>query len=480
MAKRSIILLLICVVIIALAASCHSESESDKERRKIWNDVIADLEPTAPYSNDLVFGSVGVIDLQKAAFADFVEAVNAEMVLKGRWPAMEAEDIDELKTRQGRLIKLGVTRAMALNGGLFAVILPPEADEAQVRAALDNKFARFKNLLMPVPDFMNDNVAVQEEVLQYEFDIEYPDPKPLNPYLKEGLSALKPAAINLVAVRKRPEEAHLGWEAQSRVLGLDISKVDGFRELLSSLEDILGLPDDLKLNRPELVDDLQWVAIGVDLWPTPALEMVIETMNKPAAERVMNTMAQLTAFIRKQATASGLEAGDANRLFGALVVNIEGSQVKLSLRAEQPEERLAATRLVAAVLQHIRVQQALWQARQLAMRIQSISSGAPQNPASYEELSRMQGGGYLRKLFKSPLAPQLDPGFIYLKPNQKIGTSRELMLYSAHEKFGEGVVVAYSNANVEYITDEKRFRGLLTAAGHQYPPAPDEPSGKPD
>jgi prepilin-type processing-associated H-X9-DG protein len=69
----------------------------------------------------------------------------------------------------------------------------------------------------------------------------------------------------------------------------------------------------------------------------------------------------------------------------------------------------------------------------------------------------------------NPSRPELgQAGYVYLRPNVPLSKLEDpggqVVLYEAHERFGEGVNVGFADGHVGWIADQARFQALLSAS----------------
>jgi prepilin-type processing-associated H-X9-DG protein len=70
-----------------------------------------------------------------------------------------------------------------------------------------------------------------------------------------------------------------------------------------------------------------------------------------------------------------------------------------------------------------------------------------------------------KRVLINPLRPELKVGYIYVRPAAKMSDMRNLsstiVLYEAHEKWGEGVWVGFADGHVQRMADQAKFKELL-------------------
>jgi prepilin-type processing-associated H-X9-DG protein len=99
-----------------------------------------------------------------------------------------------------------------------------------------------------------------------------------------------------------------------------------------------------------------------------------------------------------------------------------------------------------------------------------VSDHKDQWPDSLQAL--VESGKYIPKqMLQNPRLPGLEVGYVYIKPAQPPAKSdpQQLILYEAHDEFGEGVSCVFVDGHVEFIADPNRFTALLHAARGEKP-----------
>jgi hypothetical protein len=82
-------------------------------------------------------------------------------------------------------------------------------------------------------------------------------------------------------------------------------------------------------------------------------------------------------------------------------------------------------------------------------------------------------------LLKNISRPDQKPGYVYLRPSKPVDkcSPQALILYEAHEKWGDGVVCLFVDGHSEFVADKAHFEKLLAEAKKNS--APPEPSSPP-
>jgi len=66
-------------------------------------------------------------------------------------------------------------------------------------------------------------------------------------------------------------------------------------------------------------------------------------------------------------------------------------------------------------------------------------------------------------------------GYVYLKPRRGSRDPNTLVLYEAHDKWGDGINVVCADGRVRFITDKSKFEKLLAVGGEGLGPSKTSP-----
>jgi outer membrane lipoprotein-sorting protein len=82
-----------------------------------------------------------------------------------------------------------------------------------------------------------------------------------------------------------------------------------------------------------------------------------------------------------------------------------------------------------------------------------------------ESLEELVGRDHIsRRTLVNPARKDLAVGYVYIRPHERSPEPKALLMYEAHEAWGKGISVAFTDGRVEFLEDEAEFKQLLAAS----------------
>ena len=237
-------------------------------------------------------------------------------------------------------------------------------------------------------------------------------------------------------------------------------------------ETISTLPPELgNLPGTTLTRGLQWACLDVAVQPEVTLRLTIQSADADSAQ----SMSRLIDLLAMKATADRIKG----HYIAPKVFEILESFIK-TLRPSVSGDQLVLTLNQVSLLRDC-VGPAMQKFRTMARRETSDSVIRQLLAALYLWAAANQGvfPPDLQTLVKTgvtgpqnlinPSRPELgQAGYVYLRPNVPLSKLEDpggqVVLYEAHERFGEGVNVGFADGHVGWIADQARFQALLSAS----------------
>lgn len=206
-----------------------------------------------------------------------------------------------------------------------------------------------------------------------------------------------------------------------------------------------------------------WAAIGIQTRPDVAFQIVIQSQDAEAAQALSRVLANASRFLRSSDVAKELPQLD--EILDLCKPTVAGDRLTLALSAEAV--KTAITRTMAP---------SLLQARERAKRMASVNNMKQIVMACFMYAAEHKGlwpenlslvGEYLKnkEVLSNPLRPGNPSGYVYVRPAapEKLAP-QTIVLYEAHDAWGEGVGVGFADGHIEWIKDKSRFEKQLAQA----------------
>ena len=209
---------------------------------------------------------------------------------------------------------------------------------------------------------------------------------------------------------------------------------------------------------------LLWAAAGVNAPPKLSLTVIVQSKDAESAKTLQGVIQNAVKALEKLPHARMVAF---TKLAAALAPKADGDKLRLTLSAEQVDTLVAESFGPAFI-----------RARRLAKRatsaanINSIGKGVAlyvtdnkgQFPPDLAALKPYLGPAW-KKMLTNPLRPDLEVGYVYVRPAVKLSDVKEpantIVIYEAHEKWGEGINVGFADGHVQRIADQAEFKKLL-------------------
>lgn len=236
-----------------------------------------------------------------------------------------------------------------------------------------------------------------------------------------------------------------------------------------ALEETLGtLPPELGiLPVTTLTRGLQWASLDITVQPEIALRLVVQAPDAASAKALGTLIDRALESAVKLQQEDPAAKVSLKALAAAVRPQVRGDQLVLQLNQAQ-----------MVLLIRDAVSPATQKARGQARRAVSAANISGMLKACYMWAADHQGmfppdlqtlvkGNMLPpRILVSPLRPELgQAGYIYVRPGVPEAklehADEQIVVYEAHERFGEGVNVGFADGHVQWIADEARFKALL-------------------
>ena len=208
-----------------------------------------------------------------------------------------------------------------------------------------------------------------------------------------------------------------------------------------------------------------WAAAGVSAPPKLSLRLTIQSKDAESAKALRGVIQNTFKTLGEQRDVEEfLPAFD--KLAAALTPEAVGDRLRLTLSGKQMDplvETLGRT-LVQARRQAKRAVSASHISGILKAVYMYAAENKDQWPPDLSALKRHLGREW-KKMLTNPLRPELEVGYVYVRPAAKTTDVKDpagtVVLYEAHEKWGEGINVGFADGHVEFVADQAKFKELL-------------------
>ena len=250
-----------------------------------------------------------------------------------------------------------------------------------------------------------------------------------------------------------------------------------------ALEETIGtFPPELgSLPGATLTRGLQWACLDLTVQPEMSLQLTIQSADSNSAQdmsRLIN--------LAMEATADHIKARDTD----PAVAEILESFIK-TLRPSVSGDQLVLTLDQAKIISLLgeSVAPAIQKARNMARRAASASNirslligfnmwacdHQDEFPPDLQTLAK--ASLVPPETLSSPLRPELgQAAYVYVRPavqtSKLENPAEQVVLYEAHDHFGEGINVGFADGHVEWMTDEAQFQSLLKESQPASQPVP--------
>jgi len=212
-----------------------------------------------------------------------------------------------------------------------------------------------------------------------------------------------------------------------------------------------------------LTRGLLWAAAGVNAPPKLSLTLTVQSKDAESAKALRGVIQNSVKALEKLPLARMLVLG---KLAAALTPKVVGDKLRLTLSGKQMDplvETLGRT-LVQARRQAKRAVSASHISGILKAVYMYAAENKDQWPPDLSALKRHLGREW-KKMLTNPLRPELEVGYVYVRPAAKTTDVKDpagtVVLYEAHEKWGEGINVGFADGHVSRMTDQAKFKELL-------------------
>jgi prepilin-type processing-associated H-X9-DG protein len=212
-----------------------------------------------------------------------------------------------------------------------------------------------------------------------------------------------------------------------------------------------------------------WVAAGIEMKPDLLLRMRVQSESAEAAKALDGVIGRILERARQE-IGKEIAIPDLDRTLAVLRPRPDGDHLTLELDAQT-----FATALVRTL------GPLLMQTRQMAKRTVSMANMKGIMTALYtwatdhkDEWPKnlqvlVDAKSITPEVLVNPAQPNRKPAYVYVRPSVPLKKvdPQALVMYEAHDAWGEGINVAFADGHVEFMKDQAKFKELLAKATSQ-------------
>lgn len=232
-------------------------------------------------------------------------------------------------------------------------------------------------------------------------------------------------------------------------------------EMMPTLPQTLGGGPSTTLTRGVI-----WAAIGLEGPPDMSLRLVVQSQDGETAQALSGLIGKVHDWARAENARSGNMFKKLDQIIPALTPQVNADRLTLALGAKQVDE-LVFDLMAPIMIQARKDAQRAVSASNLHGLLLACHAYASDHDGRFPpNLQTLVDGKHIGpKSLLKPRRPNQPVGYVYLRPIQKRGNGRVvLMIHEAYDAWSGGISVGFTDGHVEFIVDEARFTELLNEA----------------
>lgn len=324
-----------------------------------------------------------------------------------------------------------------------------------------------------------DPKAVEEALPQFG---DMGDTKPIAHTLGNAVVFAAPATFDRLKAATpagRPDLSLAFDSAGKAQMRIALIPQEGARKAVEDA--VTNLPDELGGGSIKSVSrGLSWTSIAVSLPPDPSLKIVIQSTDAREAATLNDIINRAITWAAQRKTGPPEELALTNLLAG-LKPKLAGDRITIDLSADDTGK--LATAMAGVLIQSHNAATSVRVANNLRQLCIGITLYANDHQGAMPKTLGPDVQKYLgpnaQQLWVDPLRPNQKEPYVYLKLADKLSDVKEpssaVMLYENHSTWDDGINVAFADNHVEWITDEKQFKSMLTQTKKANPGATEMP-----
>ena len=275
-------------------------------------------------------------------------------------------------------------------------------------------------------------------------------------------------ALRQLRAHRRPKLVEAFAAAGPAAVQVLLLPTDDTRRIIE--ETLPALPPQLGGGPSTVVTrGLLWAAVGIDAPPNLSLRLTIQSQSPEAAKALRGAILSAFSAFGKLGPVKEMMPGF-DKLTASLVPQATGDKLRLKLSARRVDE------LVQGMLTPSLLRLRTWDKRSISIEnvhaicvaIQMYASDKDgQFPPDLSALKDRLGPRW-EDILANPSRPERPVGYVYVRPSAKMDDVKSptdtIVIYEAHDEWGEGINVGFADGHAEWIADQARFKKLLEKA----------------
>ena len=214
---------------------------------------------------------------------------------------------------------------------------------------------------------------------------------------------------------------------------------------------------------------VKWAGVGLGVPPKASVSLTVQASDAVNAGKIRDIA---DAGIKSLKAKPDFPAGpEMDKIIAAVTPQVQGDQLKVSLdNAKLMEIAHDLAPVVRKAQGQAKRTQSATNIRQIGMSVmlytQENQGKLPDTVPG--DIEKFLGPGSDR-IFVNPQHPERKPAYVYVKPAAKIAEvrnpSERVILYEAHDAWGDGINVGFADGHVEFVKDQKQFEQMLANKG---------------
>ncbi len=221
-----------------------------------------------------------------------------------------------------------------------------------------------------------------------------------------------------------------------------------------------------------LTQGIMWANLAVDSPPKAAARLTIQAADAETAKKLRGLLDTAVKSLKEQEK-EVREMPEFDEIVKAVSPEVVGDQLKVSLDTPKIQDlaRKVGPAIHRARGQAVRVQSAS-NLRQITVGVMMYANehkGELPKDLQADLKPYLGTPEYIQQLFTNPQQPDRKPGYVYVRPADKItqvkATAQTVLAYESFDKWGEGINVAFADGHVEFVKDQAQFQAMLKGGG---------------